>query len=111
MESPRLPRIDPVTFSALNTLDMFVARAPLSRQEHAEANKALQHLVQTVEMLQAALSNGQGGSGLGHDVFGVPGQGNGANRMSGVHQGAQPTTDETISAEAAEELFKKSRAQ
>ena len=53
---PRLPQIDPVTFAALNTLDTFIARAPLTRQEHLEANKSLQHLVQTIEMLQAIVS-------------------------------------------------------
>jgi hypothetical protein len=52
MTEPRLPQIDPVTFSALNTLDNFIARAPLTRQEHAEANKCLQHIVQTIELLQ-----------------------------------------------------------
>jgi hypothetical protein len=52
---PRLPQIDPVTFAALNTLDTFIARAPLTRAEHLEANKSLQHLVQTLEMLQNAV--------------------------------------------------------
>lgn len=51
----RLPKIDPVTFAALSSLDGFVARAFLSRQEHAEANRSLQHLVQTIEVLQASV--------------------------------------------------------
>jgi len=54
-QAPRLPQIDPITFSALSTLDNFIGKAPLTRQEHAEANKSLQHIVQTIEMLQAAV--------------------------------------------------------
>lgn len=49
----RLPQIDATTFSALSMLDGFVARAALTRQEHAEANKSLQHIAQTIETLQA----------------------------------------------------------
>src|SRR5437868_2549924 len=55
MSEPRLPQIDPVTFAALTTLDTFLARAPLTRAEHAEANKSIQHLVQTLEALQGTV--------------------------------------------------------
>ena len=51
----RLPQIDPATFSALSMLDGFVAKALLTRQEHAEASKGMQHVAQTIEQLQAAL--------------------------------------------------------
>jgi hypothetical protein len=51
----RLPAIDQVTFAALNSLDGFLGRALLSRQEHVEAKRSLRHMVQTVEVLQASV--------------------------------------------------------
>ena len=51
----RLPSIDPVTFAALTSLDAFVSRAYLSRPEHAEASRHIQHLIQTIEVLQASV--------------------------------------------------------
>ena len=51
----RLPAIDPVTFAALNSLDGFLGRALLSRQEHVEAKRSLRHLAQSVEVLQASV--------------------------------------------------------
>jgi len=51
----RLPNIDPVTFAALTSLDAFVARSYLSRQEHAEASRSMRHLIQTIEILQASV--------------------------------------------------------
>lgn len=51
---PSLPNIDPITFAALTSLDAFVARAYLSRDEHAEASRSMRHLIQTIEILQAS---------------------------------------------------------
>jgi hypothetical protein len=87
----RLPQVDAVTFAALNTLDNFIARAPLTRQEHGEASRCLQHLAQTLEMLQATLRNG---SGVNHAAPGEdkPGAGNAGGR---------------VGAEVAEEVFRK----
>jgi hypothetical protein len=101
-QEPRLPQIDPMTFSALSMLDGFVARAALTRQEHAEANKSLQHLVQTIEVLQATVKEGvkkeaRNGSGQ----VGQTGAGSAAENGSG---------GETIGAEVAEEVFRNARA-
>jgi hypothetical protein len=126
MNEPRLPQIDPVTFAALNTLDGFVGRAALTRQEHAEANKAIQHVVQTVEMLQAAVrqmqeQSGEGGSGGGENNghaqsaehlrgnrFGeTPNRASEADRQM---TGALPHGDGgTVVAEVAEEIFRQKR--
>lgn len=110
MEAPRLPQIDPVTFSALNTLDTFVAKAPLTRQEHAEANKAMQHLVQTMEMLQAAVKEMNHGPSRGNVSQAANGKGAfGAMESPRVHEGTKPSDGSTIVAEAAEEIFNKAR--
>jgi hypothetical protein len=102
---PRLPQIDPVTFAALNTLDTFIARAPLTRAEHTEANKSLQHLVQTLEMLQNAVrqlnslqspaANPSNGSHNGIDTSAPPAEGR--------------TDNSRVVAEIAEEIFRNAK--
>ena len=77
----RLPQIDPITFSALSTLDGFVARAALTRQEHAEANRSMQHVVQIIELLQARVRE-LGGAGEGVDGGS---RGSNGGRSSALH--------------------------
>src|SRR5690349_19079128 len=91
MNEPRLPQIDPMTFAALTTLDTFLARASLTRAEHAEANKSLQHLVQTIEALQGAVKQfGSGGVVPGHASTGGPKVGPGSGPDAGhVARGAE----------------------
>jgi hypothetical protein len=98
---PRLPQIDPVTFAALNTLDTFIARAPLTRQEHAEANKSLQHLVQTLEFLQATIRQ------TSQSPVPAPARGLDADTAKApdpaTHNGGR------VVAEVAEEVFRKAK--
>lgn len=112
-QEPRLPQIDSITFAALNTIDGLLARAPLTRAEHAEANKSLQHLVQALESLQAAVRQMNSGeppasrglpvgevSGHAKPSFELPGGANGAGTGPGNGGGGR------VAAEIAEEIFR-----
>lgn len=48
----RLPKINPAVFDALNTLDTFVSRAHLTRQEHGVALQQIQKLTRHCESLE-----------------------------------------------------------
>lgn len=50
--APQPPNIDPRTFAALNELDTFLARAPLTRSEHQQAGNLMQFLIGRLEQLQ-----------------------------------------------------------
>jgi hypothetical protein len=100
-QEPKLPQIDPVTFAALNTLDMFIARAPLTRAEHVEANKSLQHLVQTLEMLQGAVRQMNGARA----TYG-PLTGNGQPANGSATAGKAEGTESRVVAEIAQEIFR-----
>lgn len=106
----RLPQIDPVTFAALSTIDLLLGKAALTRQEHAEANKSIQHLVQTIEMLQNTVRELSGAypsfNGLnGPGVFTRP-----ATESPAAGASANVEAVSTLPAEAAEAMFKEARA-
>ena len=105
----RLPQIDPVTFSALNVLDGFLARAPLTRQEHAEAAKNLQHVVQTIEVLQATVKeltrqNGAAANGAGEQQEAWT-----VEKEAAKARGAAVENGTRVVAEVAEEIFRKAK--
>lgn len=50
------PNIDPRSFAALNELDTFLSRAPLTRAEHQQAGNLLQFIVSRLEGLQQSLT-------------------------------------------------------
>lgn len=61
-EAARQPNIDPASFALLNEVDGFLARAPLTRDEHAKVGALMQSLVRkldsdssTISSLKAAL--------------------------------------------------------
>lgn len=109
---PRLPQIDPVTFAALNVIDSFLGRAPLTRQEHVEANKNMQHIVHMIEMLQSMVKGQRMG---GHQpgtlpiMSGLPPNG-GMEKGQMVTENAEPRENgPKIVAEVAEEIFRKAK--
>jgi hypothetical protein len=53
-QAPRLPKLSVQAFDAVQQLDGFLARAPLSRQEHQQVTAVLGFLVQHLEKLEAA---------------------------------------------------------
>lgn len=56
-QEPRLPKISPKFFEALNLLDGYVGKAALTRQEHATANQCFQNLMVGIESLEATAAN------------------------------------------------------
>lgn len=53
-QSPRLPNIDAELYSWLNTIDGFLARAPLTRTEHHVASKCMENIATRCEQMQAS---------------------------------------------------------
>lgn len=54
-QTPRLPQVTPAIFDAVNALDGFIQKAPLTRAEHQTAFQHLQNVLRHVEMLEASV--------------------------------------------------------
>jgi len=50
-EQPRAIQLDPESMQAITIIDNSLAQAPLSRQGHVEAQKAVSKIAQTIESL------------------------------------------------------------
>jgi len=52
-QAQRLPQVTPAIFDAINALDGFLQKAPLTRAEHQTAFAHLQGVLRHIEMLEA----------------------------------------------------------
>lgn len=54
-QAPRLPQVTPAIFDAVNALDGFIQKSPLTRAEHQVAFQHLQNVLRHIEMLESPM--------------------------------------------------------